>query len=259
MENQCQNMSDYVRVPIRNAVCEAGDGPRPHDRIAAARVAHALVGALYLRHVDDALGKEIVTALNARLDEPQVVRHLLRSLVIGSGSHAELAGDVELAAGEAVARGFGASAMHLVCGMLETEAWRDRIREAWAEFALAHAMAQGEAGGASPERLIRAWLDLHGVVPGWMAAAIQQRPELLVSPHLPTRWVWPLHLAAPTTKGWRLLAGHLNHAHHVLDPGGAGMELDTALETLDMALAEEHFMTQRLVLACWLTEIGGAP
>jgi hypothetical protein len=92
-----------------------------------------------------------------------------------------------------------------------------------------------------------------------MAAAIELRPELLLAAHLPSRWVWPLHLAAPTTRGWQLLAGHVLHAGHVIEVAAFGSELDVALETLDRALGEERRSAERLTLARWLAEIGGTP
>lgn len=248
---------DYVRGAITQAVSAAGGRATPEGRATAAKTARVLVRALFRERVDERLATDMANVITRRLDEPAVVRHLLRALVCGCPSHEKLAGGIERLAEQARGRSLRESLWHLVCTMIETPPWATGVRAEWASDALAYAMAHDEAEDLRPERVIGSWLDLYSAVPDWMGAAIHQRPELLVSPLLACEHVRLLHSAAPTAKGWRLLAGHPYYRKHGFD--GFGSELDVALDSLDRALGEERDGAKRLVLARWLGEIGGQP
>jgi hypothetical protein len=212
-----------------------------------------LVATFMRGRFDERMTTDVMNLLALRLDEPEVVHELLRALVLGSFQRSDVGFAVARLAGRAAERKLAASLWQIVRVMIETVPWHESVQEEWAATALDFAVSSG----CETERLIRAWLDLHGSVPAWMAPAVEQRTELLVSPHMPCRWVWPLHAAAPTTKGWHLLAGSADHQCKSLDAVAFGSTLDVALETLDRALGEERDPARRLALAGWLTELGG--
>ncbi len=257
MSDWLREAEPYVRSKIGDALGVVTRGTTEGERIAAARIVRALVGSFLHDRLDETLTTDIMTVLARRLDEGQVVSHLFRALAIGAPDAGRLTVGLERLAGRAAESGMRESLWHLVCGMLEVPAWRERVREGWAREALALVTDSSPTFPVSAERLIRAWLDLHGTVPEWMAPTIEQRPDLFASPHMPSRWVWPLHTAAPTTRGWHLLAGLAKHTCQPLDAAAFGPQLDVALETLDRALGQERDPARRIALAGWLAELGG--
>jgi len=257
MSNWAEDVGPFVRRQVAAALSVAADGASEGERGAAAKVVRALLGAFLHDRLDEVQATDMANVMGRRLDEGQVVGHLLRALVVGSAAPEKLTVGIERLADRAAEGGARESLWHLVCAMLEGPAWRACVREGLAREALAVAVNPPTSFTAIPERLIRAWLDLHGSVPDWMADVVEQRPDLLSSPHMPSRWVWPLHAAAPTTTGWHLLAGSLNQKCQPLEAVVFGPELDVALETLDRALGEERDPARRIALAGWLAELGG--
>jgi hypothetical protein len=257
MNDWLREAEPYVRDRITDALGVVARATTEGERIAAAKIVRALVGSFLHHRLDETITTDIMTVLARRLDDGPVVRHLLRALVIGAPEAGKLTVALERLAGRAAEGGLRESLWHLVCRMLEVPAWRERVCEEWARDALALVTDSSPTCPVSAERLIRAWLDLHSTVPEWMAPTVEQRPDLLMSPHMPSRWVWPLHAAAPTTQGWHLLAGLANHKYQPLDAAAFGPQLDVALETLDRALVEERDTARRVALAGWLVELGG--
>jgi len=256
MSDWFEEAEPYVRSQISDALGVATRGKTGGERLAAAKIVRALVGSFLHDRLDETLTTDIMTVLARRLHDGRVVSHLLRALVMGTLDAGRLTVALERLAGRAAESGLQESLWHIVCGMLEVPAWRERVREEWAREALALVTDSSPTFAVSAERLIRAWLDLHSTVPEWMAPTVEQRPDVLASPRLPSRWVWPLHAAAPTTRGWHLLAGLANHKCQPLDAAAFGAQLDVAFETLDRALGEERDPARRIALASWLAELG---
>jgi hypothetical protein len=257
MSNWAKDVEPFVRRQVAAALSVAADGASEGERGAAAKVVRALVGAFLHDRLDEVQATDIANVMGRRLDEAQVVGHLLRALVIGSPNPEDLTVGIERLTDRAAEGQLRECLWHLVCGMLESPIWRTCVREEWAREALAVATNPPPSFTVIPERLIRAWLDLHGSVPAWMTEVVEQRPDMLLSPHMPSRWVWPLHAAAPTTRGWHLLAQSPHHKCQPLEAVVFGPELDVALETLDRALGEEADNARRIALAGWLAEVGG--
>ncbi len=257
MSDWLREAEPYVRNQVTEALAVAARETTDGERIAAAKIVRALVASFLHHRLDEAITTDIMTVLARRLDDGRVVGHLLRALVIGVPEAGKLTVALERLAARAAEDGLRESLWHLACGMLEVPAWREGVREEWAREALALVTDSSPTFPAGAERLIRAWLDLHSTVAEWMAPTVEQRPDLLASPHMPPRWVWPLHAAAPTTRGWHLLAGLANHKCQPLDSAAFGAQLDVAFETLDRALGEERDPARRIALASWLAELGG--
>lgn len=201
MSNWAKEVEPYVRGQVGAALSVAGDGASEGERGAAARVVRALVGAFMHDRLDEVQATDIANVMGRRLDEAQVVGHLLRALVVGSSNPEKLTVGIERLAHRTTKTQLRKCLWHRACGMLESPVWRARVREAWVRDALAFATNPPPLFTVLPERLMRAWLDLHGSVPTWMAEFVEPRPDLLLSAHLPSRWVWRYTWQRPPREG----------------------------------------------------------
>ncbi len=255
MRNPIQETDPPARGWVTSALAVIDHGTTSAERAAAASVLRSVTTSLLRGRFDERLTTDVLNSLALRLDDPDVVRELLHAVVKGCWECSKIGFAIERLAGRAFERNLAGSLWHLVRIMLQTIPWQAHVRDRWAARAFDFASTSQQ----QPEVLIRPWLDLHGAVPSWMAAGVGMKPDLLVSPYVVSRWVWPLHMAAPTTRGWLLLAGDAHHKDHTLDAAAFGLQLDVALETLDQALGEERDAAIRLVLARWLVDLGGQP
>jgi hypothetical protein len=89
-----------------------------------------------------------------------------------------------------------------------------------------------------------------------MCAAVENDPHLL-DWYLSDSERWQLYRAAPTTHGWRWIAGIPEQGQQLLEASAFGEQLDQAVETLQSAMADEPNAARRVVLARWLVEIAG--
>jgi hypothetical protein len=107
----------YVLGQIVGAVDVAAHGATLEDRAAAAKIVHSLVGVFFHDRVDETLATKIASVLRHRIDEPQVVRQFLRTLIIGCSNHDKLAPGVERLAEQAAERNLRESLCLFVCGI----------------------------------------------------------------------------------------------------------------------------------------------
>jgi hypothetical protein len=138
--------------------------------------------------------------------------------------------------------------------MLDVPEWRAQVREDWARESMSIASV---ADRRQSRALMQRWLDAFDTVPDWMRDAIETTPSLLTT-HFTDAARWVLHRAAPTSHGWKVLAGRRHEeGAQMLVPEGFGNQLDQAIETLEAAMSEEPNAARRVALARWLGEIAG--
>jgi hypothetical protein len=140
----------------------------------------------------------------------------------------------------------------IVLVALEVDEWREVLRDSWVHEALALVLEDGVSSIAAT--IIDRWIGAHETVPGWIRPIIQQRPKLLRK--CGSAMAWRLHLAVPTSAGWRYMTS-IDGTDERVTAATFGTSLDDAMATLSEAISAEADDATRGVLVSWLARLAG--
>jgi hypothetical protein len=221
-----------------------------------ARAATVLNFVSRLVPLSEGRASDLMNIAASRLAEPHVVSHVLRSLR-RSRDGAKLTSGVARLADRAHREGQRGALFARVVAMQQVAAWRLALRDEWVMEVLDDALAEGRAPAA--RAIAEAWLAPHAAdsVPVALRAIVERHSQFLGTKSLSPALRWRLHAAAPTARGWRVMASTAPKSDKALSPSQFSSELDIAIETLEVAMAQEPERSRRVVLARWLSDIQG--
>jgi hypothetical protein len=234
---------DALSVVVDNQSC------RNTDRSTALLVVQ--FAALFVRF-DEQICADLVNIVARRLGEVDVVGVLLNTLRQNCRDREKLAPAIARLAARAYRRGPRTSLLPIVLVALEVDEWREALRDSWVHEALALVLEDGVSSIAAT--IIDRWIDAHETVPGWIRPIIQQRPRLLHK--CGSSMAWRLHVAVPTTAGWRHMVS-IDGTDERVTTEAFGACLDDAMRTLREAISTEPDDAARVVLASWLARLAG--
>jgi hypothetical protein len=208
--------------------------------------------AALLVQFDERLCTDVMNIVARSLDDTAVIQGLLRTLRQNCRDPEKLASAIARLASRAYRNGPRTSLLPIVLVALEVDEWREVLRDSWVHEALALALEDGVSSIAAT--IIDRWIGAHETVPGWIRPIIQQRPKLLRK--CGSAMAWRLHLAVPTSAGWRHMVS-IDGTEERVTAEALGASLDDAITTLREAISTEPDDAARVVLASWLARLTG--
>jgi hypothetical protein len=150
----------------------------------------------------------------------------------------------------------GPTLLALVTVMQSTPEWCLRVKPAWLAQALELAMVERRSHAAAASLLYASLSEREPLAPE-IREVLERNPGLLGSAGLPPWLSWRIQRAAPTVRGWRVLAAKPWRGNEVPSAASFGAEFDVAIETLEQAVGEQPKGAPRIILARWLVELRG--
>jgi hypothetical protein len=246
----------YAEETVARALRVLSD---PHASVVDREQAAAVIGIVSRKaQLDERLASDLLNVAALWLADTQVVWLLLRTLEARSGHEGaeKLAPGVARLTARAYEEGLAASLLALVTMMKCTPEWSSMVKPGWLARALELAMVERRSHAAAASLLYASLSEREPLGPE-IREVIERNPTLLGSAGLPPWLSWRLHQAAPTVRGWRVLAAKPWRGNEVPSAASFGGELDIAIETLEQAVGEQPKGAPRIVLARWLVELRG--
>ncbi|MGO9836759.1 MAG: hypothetical protein ACLP1X_21390 [Polyangiaceae bacterium] len=204
----------------------------------------------------EALIADVGRALRCNLGAPGALARLLVVLHDPGVDASRTKNAVARAAELALQRGCLPGLHTLVLAAFDDPAWSEIARDEYGAAAFAWAISDLPARRTEALMLLGGWIRLRDAVPEWVGLEIRRRPTLVALLRPPVAMAWRLHAAAPTAEGWHFVLS-VDGKGEFFAPDAFGASLDDAVKTLGEAIAEEPHATARVVLASWLSRLGG--
>jgi hypothetical protein len=224
------------------------------DRLTAAWIVRCTFGR---SSATEAMIADVAGALRHAVDAPGTVPLLSAALRSRAVDRSRVAGAFACAADHALTHGHLAGLHEVVLEALDEPTWSGRIREEHGVAALGWAL--DDLPGRRTEALlaIGSWLLVRDGVPYWMREAVRDRPGVFALLRPPPSAGWTLHCAVPSTHGWIHLAQMREREREtfVITREAFIGEIESAITTLEQAVAQQQEGATRVVLAGWFARL----
>jgi hypothetical protein len=201
---------------------------------------------------DERLVTDAMNAAAACLDEPEIVRRLLRGIPCAAPDPSKLAiGLARLARGAFQAKR-DETLSALVAFMLREPPWAEAVREEWVRRAVDWAAQAATRRLRLASIILARWVERRETGAQWLRDVVVQHPSLLGYAAIPLQTALALHHAAPTAEGWQLMwARRPTPGLGPLRACFFGSRQREAVESLALAIDDVPESTMRVGLARW--------